>query len=103
MKLPCGNLAVFEHRRPIPMRDAADTYAALCQPKTPAFLFESRSINPLYGRMSLIGVDPVLELTAQGDRVCLRVLQLRGEAYFADFLASGILELADSVEQQSER
>lgn len=101
MKYSFGNLALFARREQIPLRDAADIYTSLRQDGKPAFLFESRSVNPIYGRMSLIGINPILELSATGDLVTLQVMRPRGEAFFTTFVESGILSIADEIIEQT--
>ncbi len=101
MKLQCGNQAVFELRKQIDMRDAADIYSSLRVEGKPAFLFESRSVNPLYGRMSLIGINPTLEIVARGELVTIQILRPRGEAFFVDFLESGIADEVDEIVERT--
>ncbi len=101
MKFFCGNLAVFSHTEQIPLRDAADIYSSLRLDGKPAFLFESRSINPIYGRMSLIGINPALEIKATGELVTIQILRPRGEAYLSSFIDSGIATLADEIVEQT--
>lgn len=92
-----NTLAVYEHRQSIPLQDAVDIFSALRKKDVPAFLYESRSVNPIYGRMSLLGFDPVLGIFAKDSLVMFSVLQERGQQYFDAFIKSGILEYADEV------
>lgn len=101
MTFTCGNLPVFAASKEIPMRDAADIYAVLRKQGAPAFLFESRSVNPIYGRMSLVGIDPILELSATGNKVTITLLHPRAEAFFTDFLKHGIADMQDATVEKS--
>ncbi|MFH1218298.1 MAG: hypothetical protein V1679_00455, partial [Candidatus Peregrinibacteria bacterium] len=45
------------------------------------FLFESKDISHIYGRLSLIGVDPVIEVRGKGNKFSVEVLCERGRGY----------------------
>lgn len=45
------------------------------------FLFESKDVSPIYGRLSLIGIDPVLKISGKGNGFCITQLNDRGEFY----------------------
>ncbi len=64
--------------------DSLGLYAAL-RSGNPSCLFESASAVDKSSRMSLIGIDPTLELTGKGDRLAVKLLQERGRLFF-DFL-----------------
>ncbi|MBI2463376.1 anthranilate synthase component I family protein [Candidatus Peregrinibacteria bacterium] len=49
------------------------------------FLFESKDISSIYGRLSLIGIDPVLRVTGKKDTFCIKVLNERGQLYLKQF------------------
>jgi hypothetical protein len=83
----------LEHRQQIPLFDATEVFSSLRSEGAPAFLFESRSVNPIYGRMSLLGVDPILEISGQESHISFSVLQERGQVFFDEFLSSGIEEM----------
>jgi anthranilate/para-aminobenzoate synthase component I len=91
----------LEHRQQIPLFDATEVFSSLRSEGAPAFLFESRSVNPIYGRMSLLGVDPILEISGQESHISFSVLQERGQVFFDEFLSSGIEEYADGVLEKS--
>jgi anthranilate/para-aminobenzoate synthase component I len=48
---------------------------------TPEFIFESADISPIYGRFSLIGVDPVLKIVGKSDSFSLESLNERGNFF----------------------
>lgn len=124
MKHAFGPIQQYEKHHAIPLLDAAEVYKKLSM-DSPSFLFESRSINPLYGRMSLLGVDPILEIKGQDDEVIIQLTTpsnsscraaslgtgsspegeqtARGQKFFDAFLESGVLEKADAVVEKSNK
>ncbi len=64
----------------------------------PSCLFESASAVDKSSRMSLIGLEPALELTGKGDSLVIRRLQPRGRVFY-DFVKS---EFAAFVQSESE-
>ena len=68
--------------------DDMAAFSAFCRLKhhfspAPCIALESRSADEIYGRMSLFGVDPTLEIVTQGDEtLIIRQLQNRGKAAF---------------------
>lgn len=49
------------------------------------FLFESKDVSNVYGRLSLIGIDPVLEISGKGDEFKIRRLNERAEGFLEEF------------------
>ncbi len=49
------------------------------------FLLESKDISPIYGRLSLAGIDPVLKITGKKDTFCIEILNGRGAFYLNKF------------------
>lgn len=45
------------------------------------FLFESKDISPIYGRLSLIGIDPVLKISGKDENFSIEILNDRGKIY----------------------
>lgn len=64
--------------------DSLGLYAAL-RSGNASCLFESASAVDKSSRMSLIGIEPTLELTGKDDRLEVKLLQERGQLFF-DFL-----------------
>ena len=71
----------FETRQNIPVEDAIDAFERIRTVGDPSFCFESRSLNSLYGRMSILGIDPPLEIYGKGNIVRLTARTL-GEFVF---------------------
>jgi anthranilate synthase len=45
------------------------------------FLLESKDISRIYGRLSLIGIDPVLKITGKNESFSIEAINERGEKY----------------------
>ena len=61
------------------------------------FLFESKDVSPIYGRLSLIGIDPVLKISGKGNKFCITKLNDRGKFYLKQ-LNGKDLSICDSCE-----
>jgi len=59
------------------------------------FLFESKDISPIYGRLSLIGIDPVLKISGKNNKFEIRTLNRRG-IVFLNTISSKNLSIADN-------
>lgn len=75
------------HTTRLPYTDALPLYRRL-KNGGPSCLFESASSADKSSRMSVIGLEPPLELVGKADRLSVRLLHPRGQAYFA-FLKTG--------------
>ncbi len=62
------------------------------------FLFESKDISHIYGRLSLIGIDPVLEIKGKGDSFTITALNKRAGRYMED-LSNEDLSICDEFER----
>lgn len=76
-----GVLRFAEARMSFPYGDSANTFQRLYQDYQYKMLLESKDISPVYGRMSLVGVDPVLALKGKDNRFEIKALNERGAAY----------------------
>lgn len=61
---------------------------------TPGFLLESRDISHIYGRLSMIGLDPVLEIRGKNEKFSIRILNDRGRKFIK---AMGNFKFCDQV------
>jgi anthranilate/para-aminobenzoate synthase component I len=77
----------------LPYADALPMYRTI-NGGTPSCLFESASAVDKSSRLSVVGFDPILELTGKEDRLDVRLLRPRGEVWF-DFLRK---TYADAIE-----
>lgn len=71
----------------IKCEDASKVFSRICNFSEKSFLLESKDISHIYGRLSLIGIDPVVELRGKNDGFEIRALNDRGEEYLAEFVA----------------
>ena len=81
----------------LPYSDALPMYRRL-RGSAPSCLFESASMTDKSSRISLIGLEPTLELTGKTDHLHIRLLLPRGQAFF-DFVKT---EFADFVEREQD-
>ena len=49
------------------------------------FLFESKDVSNVYGRLSLIGIDPVLEISGKGNKFEIKRLNERADGFLEGF------------------
>jgi len=68
-----------------------------------SFLFESKDISHIYGRLSLIGVDPVLEIRGKDNKYSIEVLNERGEQYLEGMELEGTIEKEEGSFEEGER
>lgn len=65
----------------LPYQEALPLFKQL-KNNEPACLFESTSQSEKHGRLSLLGVNPCLELKGQDDQCTVKLLKDRGQMYF---------------------
>jgi len=87
---------------------AHEIFSQLYTQGQPAFLFESKDVSPVYGRLSMIGIDPILKISGKDDQFSIEVLDAadsnrmsRGQ-YFCNLISDEDLSFCDSFER-SER
>lgn len=76
-----GALVLIETKVSLPYGDSANIFQTLYQDYKYKMLLESKDISPVYGRMSLVGVDPVLELRGKDNQFEIKVLNDRGTVF----------------------
>lgn len=54
----------------------------------PCFLYESKDVSDVYGRLSIIGIDPTLKLTGKGNQFTVEILSERARPYFIELANS---------------
>lgn len=59
------------------------------------FLLESKDISPIYGRLSLIGIDPVLKISGKDNKFSISILNKRG-SYYLKRLSDKDFSICDS-------
>lgn len=77
-----GPLRLYEKRTKIALpADPVATYLPRLQHRPHSFCFDSQDVSPIYGRFSLIGCDPILQITGKDANFSLKVLQPRGAKF----------------------
>ena len=79
----------------IPCIPANQLFHRIYRDYTYRFLFESRDISPIYGRLSLLGVDPAMRITGKDNGFQISVLNPRGK-YFLEQIKPEDLHICDS-------
>ena len=92
-----GSLRLVETKVDLPYGDSANTFQKLYQDYKYKMLLESKDISPVYGRMSLVGVDPVLELRGKDNQFKISVLNERGLFYLGS-LEEKDLKMVEDLE-----
>ncbi|MCX6734574.1 MAG: anthranilate synthase component I family protein [Candidatus Peregrinibacteria bacterium] len=72
----------------IKCEDASKVFSKICNFSEKSFLLESKDISHIYGRLSLLGVDPAVEIRGKNDEFEIVALNERGEKYLAEFTVS---------------
>lgn len=85
---------MFTKTSRLPYTDALPRYRRL-RGGAPSCLFESDSPSDKSSRLSIIGVEPVLELVGKEDDLTVRLLQPRGNVFF-EFIAREFIEAVQS-------
>ena len=81
-------MKICEHKISIKCEDASEVFSRLRNVSDKNFLLESRDVSNIYGRLSLLGVDPVIEIIAKNDQVSVTALNERGRKYLVQFSKS---------------
>ncbi len=73
-------------------------FNSLRRKNEPCFLFESKEISSIYGKRSIIGIDPILRISGKDDGLSIEVLNGRGEKYLENI----DLNFCDEVSRNAE-
>lgn len=65
----------------ISITNPKDIFAKIYQDYDYKFIFESKDVSQIYGRLSIIGVDPVMKITGKNKSFEIEVLNKRGNKY----------------------
>lgn len=82
--------------------DASEVFSKIYEPGKRAFLLESKDISHIYGRLSLIGIDPVLEISGKNNSFKIECLNARGRDYLAEFDAKGEDVISGVIEKEKD-
>lgn len=92
-------METHRHKIDIDCEDASEIFARVYKNLGGVgnFLLESRDVSQVYGRLSLMGVDPALEVRGKNNDFSLTALNERGREYLGCF-EKGDFGMCDSVE-----
>jgi anthranilate/para-aminobenzoate synthase component I len=97
-------MALKKYYKEIKCTNAAEIFESLRKPSTKSFLLESKDISHIYGRLSLIGIDPVLEIRAKDNKFSIEGLNDRAEFYLSHIdELEGEIECEKSEGEEGER
>ena len=86
MKIKIGDLDFFEKKIRIAKKNNPVEIFEKLREKKINFLFESDSSNPIYGRMSLAGINPILKISGKKNIAEIEILSNRGKIFFDQFI-----------------
>jgi len=96
MNFKKNNIGLIELNQEINYQDAHVCFQSIYKNYRHKFLFESKDISPIYGRLSLIGVDPALQIFGKDDHFFIRILNTRGH-FFMKLILNEISSFCDEV------
>lgn len=76
---------LLEAKKNIAYSDAAAVFASLYRTANRPLLLESKDVSRVYGRMSIIGVDPCISIIGKDDQFEITRLNERGSFFFSFF------------------
>lgn len=88
----------IEGRKEIPYIPVHEIFSRLYQKHEHKFLFESKDVSDVYGRLSLIGIDPALQIAGKDATFSISQLNSRG-AHYLQQLDDSDLSLCDHFEK----
>lgn len=91
-------MEIYKHSLAVKCEDASEVFERVRRSSHKNFLLESRDVSQVYGRLSLIGIDPALEIIGKNNQFEIKILNERGAAYLAQ-LSDEDLEICDSFER----
>lgn len=86
----------FKLTKEIKCQDASNVFAKVFKISKQNFLLESKDISHIYGRLSLIGVDPVLKIKGKNENFEIKALNKRGCDYLGQ-LRKNDLRICDNL------
>ncbi|MFH1720262.1 MAG: anthranilate synthase component I family protein [Patescibacteria group bacterium] len=93
------NKHLLEGTEEIPYQSAHTVFGRIYGNYQEKFLLESKDVSHIYGRLSLIGIDPVLKISGKGDSFEIISLQDRG-LHYVEALDPEDLIICDDVSRE---
>ncbi|MBI5753698.1 anthranilate synthase component I family protein [Candidatus Peregrinibacteria bacterium] len=91
-------MVLKKYCKEIKCEDASKVFSRIIGLSEKNFLLESKDISHIYGRLSLMGVDPVLEIRGKNNGFGIEILNGRGKKYLHE-LADKDLKICDSFKR----
>ncbi len=88
----------YKYSRKIDCEDASKVFSKIHQKYEQKFLLESLDISQVYGRLSLIGVQPALEIRGKDEEFSIMACNERGREFLKD-LRDEDLKICDEVKR----
>lgn len=92
-----AKMVLENYCKEIKCEDASKVFSGIYKNSRKCFLLESRDISHIYGRLSLIGIDPVLEIIGKNNKFSIISLNGRGKDFLAEF-GEKDFKICDKVE-----
>jgi anthranilate/para-aminobenzoate synthase component I len=77
-------MIIKERKLKIGLTNPKDVFSKIYQDYKHKFLLESKDISQIYGRLSLIGVDPVLKIIGKNNNFSIEAINKRGGRYLKE-------------------
>jgi len=90
------NIGLNQSKKEIEYALAHELFQKIYKNHKYKFLFESKDISPIYGRLSLIGIDPIIRLSGKNNNFFIESLNKRGELFLSK-LEDSDFSLCDGV------
>lgn len=91
-------MVLEKYCKEIKCEDASSVFSRIYKYPAKAFLLESKDVSHIYGRLSLLGVDPVLEIRGKNEEFSVKILNERGKAFLSEIKKADLAGICDSFE-----
>lgn len=96
-----GRLGLLEEAIEITYDDAAAVFSKVRVTGERCFLLESKDVSKIYGRLSLIGIDPVVEVKGKNEHFTIKRISPRGEKFY-QYLIGELKKNVDQFEESND-
>jgi anthranilate/para-aminobenzoate synthase component I len=88
-----------EERLKISNTNPKDVFLRIYRDYKHKFLLESKDVSKIYGRLSIIGIDPVLKITGKNNSFSIEIINERGKKYFPQSTGGTIKKSIKNIEE----
>lgn len=93
-----AKMVLKKYCKEIKCEDASKVFSRIIGLSGKSFLLESKDISHIYGRLSLIGIDPVIEIRGKNNDFSVKVLNKRGFVFLSE-LSDEDFEICDEFKR----